>query len=146
MLKRALIFLSAWVYVCKWLWRRLFASRIFSFLIVWKLMMFFFFVLTCLLLFRKQNQKKNTDKTSEHEITKMCVCANALPMNQAAIDIPLHVQHHRVLPKNQGISFTKIYSTSAILWRVQIQLLAENWHWLEWFAISLFNHRFNCKV
>lgn len=65
MFKRTLIFLSAWVYVCKWLWRRLFASRIFSFLIVWNSMMFFFFVLICVLLFRKQNQKKkNTYKTS----------------------------------------------------------------------------------
>ena len=36
-----------------------------------------------------------------------------------------------VFPKNQSISSTEIYPTSAILWHVQIQLLAENYHWLE---------------
>ena len=36
-----------------------------------------------------------------------------------------------VFPKNQSISSTEIYSTTAFLGHVQIQLLAENYHWLE---------------
>ena len=50
--------------------------------------------------------------------------------NQAAIDIPCYV-HHQSSLKKQSISSTEIYPTSAILWHVQIQLLAENYHWLE---------------
>ena len=34
-------------------------------------------------------------------------------------------------PLNQGISSTEIYSTWAILWHVEIQLRAKNYHWLE---------------
>ena len=126
MLKRALIFLSAWVYVCKWLLRLLFASRIFSFLIVWKLMMFFFFVLTCVLLFRKQNQKKNTDKTSgawNNENVCLCKCFSN---ESGRYWYPLTCTTSPSPPQNKGVSFTKLYSTSAILWRVQILLLAEN--------------------
>ena len=51
--------------------------------------------------------------------------------NQTAIDIPGYVHHWSVFPKNQFISSTEIYPTWAILWHVQIQFLAENYHWLE---------------